>query len=130
MRREPPTEAELLLERAYVLQNMMKAQRQTIRKQEEEYKRILEQIKETGQARHGAYELVEKVQKRRSIVSDRFFKLWPQSFLKLARVSIKDAEAELGAEQLDASGVCEIHEQILNEVVSYRAPPIKRIGEE
>jgi len=103
MRREPPTEAELLLERAYVLQNMMKAQRQTIRKQEEEYKRILEQIKETGQARHRAYELVEKVQKRRSIVSDRFFKLWPQSFLKLARVSIKDAEAELGAGQLDAS---------------------------
>jgi|GEM_PF-1134902 len=122
-----PSKEEMLLERAYVLQNMIRAGRQNLRQQENELKDILAQIEATGQNRFGLYGIITRTQKRRTIISERFFKLWPQAFLRLAKVSIKDATAELGDEQLNASGVCEIKEQVSSEVIRYELPAKKEL---
>jgi ATP-dependent DNA helicase RecQ len=121
------TREELLIERAYVLQGMIRAGRQNIREQEAEYKDIVAQLQETGQSRFGRYSIVRKVQQRRAIISDKFFRLWPQAFMKLARVSIKDAEAELGKEQLEAVKIFEVKDQVSTEIIRHELPAKREI---
>jgi len=125
--RPQPSKEEMLLERAYALQSMIKAQRQNLRQQEAELKDILAQVDSTGKSRFGRYGIARKVQNRRSIISDRFFRLWPQAFMRLAKVSIKDAEAELGKEQLDAANIFEVKDQISLEVIRFELPPKKEL---
>jgi ATP-dependent DNA helicase RecQ len=117
MRRQPQSEEELMLERAFVLQGIIKAQKQALAKQEKEYKDIIARIKATGKNRYGYFQVNEKVSKRRIIISDKFFKLWPQQFLRLAKVTLKDASAVIPEEELNASGIFEEKPQVLYEVV-------------
>jgi ATP-dependent DNA helicase RecQ len=124
MRRDV-TQEELLLERAWALQGMIKAQRQNLKQQEAELKEILAGISAKGQSRYGRYGISKKTQQRRAIKSDQFFRLWPQVFLRLAKVSIKDAEAELGKEQLEAAKIFDIKEQVTLEVIRYELPEKK-----
>lgn len=125
--RQPKSNEEMLLERAWALQSMIKAQRQNLRTQEAELKEILTQIDATGQSRFGRYGISKKIQQRRAIISDKFFRLWPQAFMRLAKVSIKDAEAELGKEQLDAANIFEVKDQISLEVIRFELPPKKEL---
>jgi hypothetical protein len=116
---------ELLLERAWVLQNLMKAGRDNLRAQEAEYKEIVEEIQKTGQTRFGQYSISTKTTLRRSIISTKFIKVWPQIFMRIARVSIKDAEAELGKDQLEAADIFETKDQVSTAIIKHELPPTK-----
>lgn len=109
------------LERAYVLQETIKKERQQLRQHEEEYKLLMMQISAFEVKKVEYYEVVQKVLKRRYIDSGKFRSRWPDLFDKLAKVTIKDAEAEIQSKDLES--VCEVREILRQEIVSYKKPP-------
>jgi hypothetical protein len=119
------TREELLLEWAWVLQKLMKVSRDNLREQEAEYKEIIAEIQKTGKIRHGQYSISTKTTQRRSIIPPKFFKVWPEIFMKIAKINIKDAEAELGKDKLDAEDIFETKEQISTSVIKHELPPPK-----
>jgi ATP-dependent DNA helicase RecQ len=120
------TREELLIERAWVLQGLIKAQRDNLKHQEQEYKEIVAEIQKTGQARHGQYSIATKTTQRRSIISSKFFKAWPEVFVKIARVNIKDAEAELGKDKLDTD-IFEVKDHVSTSVIKHELPQRKEM---
>lgn len=116
---------ELLLERAWVLQKLMKASRDNLREQEAEYKEIIAEIQKTDKTRHGQYSISTKSTQRRMIIPSKFFKIWPQIFLKIARINIKDAEAELGKDELNAKDIFEVKDQVSTTIIKHELPEKK-----
>ena len=116
------------LERAYELQEIIKKERHQLRQHEDEYKLLMTQISALNVRRVEYYEVIDKVKTRRYIISDLFRARWPDLFNKLAKITIKDAEAELPPE--DLKSVCEVRETIKQEVVIYEKTSFQAMGED
>jgi hypothetical protein len=116
------------LERAYELQEIIKKERHQLRQHEDEYKLLMTQISALNVRRVEYYEVIDKVKTRRYIISDLFRAKWPDLFNKLAKITIKDAEAELQPE--DLKSVCEVRETIKQEIVTYEKTSLQLVGED
>jgi len=88
--------------RAYMLQEILKKERQLVRQHDDEYKALMDQITASGTQKAGNYELTEKVvQHQHFIISEKFREIWPDLFNQLATVKIKDAKEVIDDEDLE-----------------------------
>jgi hypothetical protein len=122
------TEPVNALERAYELQELIKKERHQLRQHEDEYKLLMTQISTLDVRRVEYYEVIDKVKTRRYIISDLFRAKWPDLFNKLAKITIKDAEAELPPEELKS--VCEVRETIKQEIIIYEKTLLQPTGDD
>ena len=106
------------LEEAYRLQKDMKLKRSELKLLEDRYKNIMGLLEVLDVGRVGDLERVQKVQKRRFIISEKFRALWPEQFYRLAKFTIKDVCAEIPEAVLDQAGALQTQESITWEVIS------------
>lgn len=118
-----PAEA---LVKAFKLQEELRKMRKEIRDIEAEYDTIMGSLIDANVGRIGIYELVTKVQHKRAIDSDLFRTKWPGIFNKIAKVTLKDAEANLRPEDLvEFEKVLKVEHVLRHSIVSYERLPLQ-----
>lgn len=108
------------IEEAWRLQESIRKQRQQIKKDEQRLRDLMDLLGMLNVTRIGPYERRQKIQRRRSIVSERFQQRWPELFNRLAKITIKDASTVLDPGQVDE--LCEVQETETWEIISYKKP--------
>lgn len=110
------------IEKAYNLQLSIKEKRKELKALENQYQTLMEALAVLEVGRVGPYERIQKVQKRRTIISETFRHTWPDLFNSLATVTLKAATAEISEEDLERAGALQVHELVSWEIISYKKP--------
>jgi len=111
-------DARKAIEEAYSLQLALKKKRAELKQLETEYKNALDSLAVRNVGRVGNLERVQRISKRRTIISEAFRQHFSQHFERLAHFTLKEVLAELEERQLQEAGALEFHELVSWEIIS------------
>jgi len=114
----PPDEVpdDALLEEAYALQEYIRELREEIRLADDLRKALLERARASSILENETYVITTRVNRKRRIVTERFYERYPEIFVRIAKVTVSAAEKAVGREALEE---CVLYDE--SETVSVRS---------
>jgi hypothetical protein len=102
---------------AFEIQEEIAREKKAIKEKEWLLQNLLWQLEKENVGRLGDYERKKKITIKRIISSEKFRARWPELFNKLAKVTLKDAQAEV--REVELNEVCSTFEQVSWKIIFY-----------